>query len=432
VRGLIPGVALALVTSGAWCALAPAPAYAVDNDCAAVTATDLGDTDRGSLPLDLMHVRSAQDVVEELAPRGRTPVRVAVLDSGVLGEVGGAGPIPLHARTTDVTHHSDLTYYHGTAVAGLIAGAPGPGGPVGIAPDAEIVDVRVYDEGPETAQEGAVQLTVDGLVQGLRWVAGHAGEMNIKVANVSLFVVPSSGAAKRELAGAVADVRAQGVVVVASSGNRPKEGEPYDSEFGQDKPKPGEDAADYFYPAGFPEVITANSTGEGGNGVPPVDPATLVLLNSRTDVAVPTQAAVSYGLSGDTCLLPVAATSWAAAEVSGVLALLWERYPDDTDEQIVARLLNTANGTTDNPTPLTGVGVVQPYEALTRPIDPRKHGQVAHTVTLRPAEVRAVAPEPDEDLLADTREKTVWWGLLGGGFLVVALLLRPVLARRRR
>jgi len=30
------------------------------------------------------------------------------------------------------------------------------------------------------------------------------------------------------------------------------------------------------------------------------------------------------------------------------------------------------------------------------------------------------------------RDRMVWWGLLGGAALVLALLLRPVLARRRR
>lgn len=46
--------------------------------------------------------------------------------------------------------------------------------------------------------------------------------------------------------------------------------------------------------------------------------------------------------------------------------------------------------------------------------------------------VRAVAPERPEDLLADTRHDAVWRGLVGGGVLVVALPLRPVLARRAR
>ncbi len=148
-------------------------------------------------------------------------------------------------------------------------------------------------------------------------------------------------------------------------------------------------------------------------------------------MAVPTQGVVSYGLDGRPCVIPTAGTSWAAAEVSGVLALLWQRYPDDTDEQIVARLVNTATGTTDHRTPLTGAGVVQPVEALTRHLDPNRAGEVETTTVVQHDSPQAVAPEPEEDTLAETREDAVWWGLVGGGILVVALLLRPVLARRR-
>jgi membrane-anchored mycosin MYCP len=117
--------------------------------------------------------------------------------------------------------------------------------------------------------------------------------------------------------------------------------------------------------------------------------------------------------------------------VSGVLALLWQLYPHDTDAQVVARLVNTANGTPDDPTPLIGAGVVQPYEALTRPLDPARSGDVERTVAADHESAPAAAPGPSEDLLAGTRDDAVWWGLIGGGVLVVALLLRPVIARRR-
>jgi len=55
-----------------------------------------------------------------------------------------------------------------------------------------------------------------------------------------------------------------------------------------------------------------------------------------------TYGAVSVGVNGGTCLLYDVATSWAAAEVSGVLALLRARYDDDTAAQAVARLEQTA------------------------------------------------------------------------------------------
>ena len=102
---------------------------------------------------------------------------------------------------------------------------------------------------------------------------------------------------------------------------------------------------------------------------------------------------MSYGLDGRPCVLEPLATSWAAAEVSGVLALLFQLHPDDNARQAVARLVNTANGTTDLAAPLVGAGVVQPLEALTRPLDRLATAGGAHRG--RPHDsAPATAPEP--------------------------------------
>ncbi len=188
-----------------------------------------------------------------------------------------------------------------------------------------------------------------------------------------------------------------------------------------------DDAAKESFPAGYPHVVAVNSTGDGD----PEGLMTAVRKNSRTVVAAPSYDGVSYGLNGVSCVVEPIATGAAAAEVSGVVALLWQVYPHDSAKQIIARLVHTANGTTDDPTPLTGAGVVQPYEALTRPLDPDSEGNVERTVTQADVRPEATAPVPAPDVLAQTRDDAVWWGLIGGGLLVVALLLRPVLARRR-
>ncbi len=382
------------------------PAAAVNPLCDGVVADGAPDqVTLDSLPLEQLDVRAAQQLVEREAPPSRRPVRVAVLDSGVIGPA-----IPVAARTTGITGSAAVTYYHGTAVAGLIAGDPRDDGrPVGIAPDAEIVDVRVYDD---IDTDSGDLLTPDRLAAGLRWVARNAGDLNIRIANVSLATDPSP-ALKR----AVRAVRQADVVLVAASGNRPKEGEPFDEDFADDTAGPGEDAATVLYPTGYDDVVSASSTADG-SGAADVTP--LVVKNSHTSVAVPTHDAVSYGLDGRPCVIEPLATSWAAAEVSGMLALLWQMYPKDTDEQVVARLLNTANGTPDDRTPLTGAGVVQLHEALTRPLDPGRNGEVERTVAAARDTSPATAPVPDSDLLAETREDAVWWGLIGGGVLVVA------------
>jgi membrane-anchored mycosin MYCP len=360
-------------------------------------------------PFAQLGVHRAQALVRREAPKG-PPVRVAVLDSGV-----AAGAVPVAARHS-VAGGAVPGYYHGTAVAGLVAG------PLGIAPDAEVVDVRVYDAA-EPDDDG-VPPSADRLADGLKWVAENADRYRIKVANVSLAVEGS-----RRLARWVRAVRGAGVLVVAAAGNRPAQGDPFDEAFADDTAAPDEDAVGILHPTSYDEVISASTTADGSGSA---DVTQFVVRNSNTTVAVPTWDAISYGLDGRPCVLEPAATSWAAAEVSGVLALLWQRYPDDTASQIEARLVATANGTPDDRNPLTGAGVVQPYEALTRPLDPSPAGRVERTSVAAGDTAPAAAPAPREDLLAGTRDDAVWCSLIGGGLLVVALLLRPVIARRRR
>jgi membrane-anchored mycosin MYCP len=371
-----------------------------------------------SEPLRLLAVEKAQKVFAGAGEPG-AGVSVAVLDSGV--RRGGGMDV---VAGLDVTGLDEVVDWHGTAVAGIIAGAPLPdGSPVGIAPGARIVDVRVYDSSDPQPGQGEQPVTPESVAAGLDWVARVAQDRDIKVANISLGVSHSPA-----LEAAVRRAWRAGVVVVASTGNRPAEGGFLSSEFGGELRRPGEDAAGQVFPAGYRHVVGVNATRTGEpSGTPVTD---FVLPSSDTDVAAPTYGVLTVAVNGATCVIPEVATSWSAPEVSGVLALLRSRYPDDRPAQAVARLLNTANGTTTTPTRLTGVGVVQPYQALTRPLDPARDGTVEVT-TVEHEEVRAVAPERREDLLVDARRDVVWWGLVGGGVLVVALLLRPVLARRR-
>jgi membrane-anchored mycosin MYCP len=103
---------------------------------------------------------------------------------------------------------------------------------------------------------------------------------------------------------------------------------------------------------------------------------------------------------------------------------------DEPADRTVARLFRTATGAGDVTTRLTGHGVAQPVDALQRPLtfdgkDRPETSETNNTV------LKAQAPRPEADVLADTRDDALWWGLAGGGALVVAMLLRPVLARRR-
>ena len=413
-RALVAATTLGCAASGL--VVTAAPAYAVDRACESVDATTpAGDTGRESAPYALLGMASAQDQVARFAPAADKPVRVAVVSSGVRS---GAG-IPV-AGGVDLAGGGELADTQGTEVAGLVAGAArADGQPVGVAPTAQVVDVRVYTD--QDSNDAGARPSTPVVASGLSWIADHARELDIEVAVVPFGVRKSPG-----LLRAVKAVQGAGVVLVAATGDRPDDGTEFSGDFDDDTTD--EDAGPVIFPAGYPKVVAVNSTGTG-------DPAPVmasVLKNSRTSVAAPSYDSVTYGLNGHTCLVQPSSTGAAAGIVAGVLALLRQRFPDDKPAQTVARLVNTADGTTDDPTPLTGAGVIQPYEALTRPLAPDRSGAVERTVVHADTDTQATAPEPADDLLASTRDNAVWWGLIGGGLLVVALMLRPVLARRRR
>lgn len=379
-------------------------------------------TDRDSAPLEEMEVDRA---TERLTAEGRTAgqgVVVAVVDSGVVAPAG------MTVTHVDAGNKAPPAYYHGTAVAGLIAGPPrADGKAVGIAPGASILDVQVYDD-PAAAPDAqdASPITLPNVVAGLDAVIARMPSMNIKVVTMALALPDSPEVEQR-----VEQLWSLGAVVVAPTGNRPVEGDdsqtPISSAY--DTHLPGEDAAPDVHPANYPHVLGVNSSMTGMPAT--TDPATYVLENSETDLAAPTANAVSYSVQGGTCLITDPATSWATAEVSGILALQQSVY-DESPAQAVARLLATANGRTDVPNTYVGAGEPQALEALTRPLTIAADGTVTSQGTVREQEQQVAAPTTPPDVLASTRKNAVWWGLVGGGALLLALVLRPVLARRRR
>ncbi len=419
--------AAAVVAVAGSLVLAP-PARAVDGaDCTGVddVSTEKVPATDPSVPAATLQLEQAHDLVRSLS--GREPgagVTVAVVDAGVRVQPGLA--VAEARRLTPYSRTAELGSYHGTAMAGLVAGAAVDGDLVGFAPAASLVDVRVYDS--ERADDDRLApLTRRGLVAGLESVLPRVGP---GTGQVDIVLVPVWTGPSARLEQVVDAITAAGGVVVAAAGDR---GEEPAYEY-------GEDYARTFYPAGYgddPLVVTVGSTLDTGTDpeAPDLRDDTSLVLSSAIDVAVPTYGAVSYAVNGVPCSLSQPATGVAAAEVAGVLALLMTAFPGDTPAQSVARLEMTATGAsvTDPETPdkVLGRGVVQPVAALTRPLALDADGSPSSEALPAPAARRAALPRDEPDVLAGTRRHAVWWGLLGGGALVVALVLRPVLLRRR-
>lgn len=381
--------------------LQPAPARAADQlpQCDGVSP----DQPNGSALLDVpshgpltqIGVPEAQQWLRQHGTQPGAGVTVAVVDSGVAGGVtlapGGASGPP--------------SYFHGTAVAGIIAGA------AGIAPAAKVLDLRVYTGGDTTG--GTAQVSAAGVRGAFDQLVAHP-EWGVSIVNASLEIGDDPG-----LAADVATLTKRGVIVVASTGNRLQASGVPSTYIG------GEDFAKRYFPAGYAGVVGVSAVAAPGQ-----DTASAVVANSATDVSAPTDGLQTVSLTGSPCLVSGVATSWATAEVSGVLALLRSAYPHASAAELIARLEDTASGRADVRTAFAGAGTVQAYEALTRPLTIGPTGRQSTEAVPAPDD-RASVPPPQPDVLAGTRHLSVWWGLLGGGVLLLALVLRPVLTRRR-
>ena len=418
--GVVLGCLPLVAAAPAWAGGVPDCTETTDNVAAQVSH-------QVSRPLDLLDIQDAQRLV---ARPGRLPgagVNVAVLDSGV----APGGQIPVVASHSVQTASVKPVFYHGTAVAGLVAGRARPGGLLtGIAPGSGIVDVQVYGW-PHGASGTPTRPDTEGLVQGLRWLAPRARALHVKVA-VTPLAVPHT----RALGAAVRAVQAQGVLVVAPSGNRPPDVSPgYLSEFFT--ARPGQDGFGQIAPAREPGVLTAGTTGPGAGLTE--NPGSIP--NHAVDVVAPTELGVTAALNGGSCLLSTAETSWAAAEVGGIAALLFDRYAGESPTQIAARIIDTASGTSpdrhgpDAPEDASlsfGAGVVQPVDALTRPLTPTRGGGFSTLLAQRERTPPVRAPLPVSDALHHSRHLAIWAGLIGGTVVIVASILRPLLTRRAR
>jgi len=397
---------LVAVTAVAW--LVPlglaAPAAAAEQACDVAAVPDsepLAPDDTQSNPV---HERLGIGDAHELATGSGT--RVAVIDSGARA-VGGVQREPLFLLPGS---SPELLSGHGTIVAGLIAGDDG------VAPDSSIVDVKVFDAEGIDSSEGE-PVTSAGIAAGVRAVVDAFADQPVDVVNISL-AVPGDDPVLRK---AVAELVALDTVVVAAAGNRVETGEGSEGTAGSDEE---------VYPADYPGVLAVSAIPPGGE-----DPAAHVAPNRDTDVAAPTVGAVSVNATDSRCVVPDVATSWAAAEVSGIVALLRQRFPDETARQIVARLEATTEGAgvqapegkADNP--WTGAGVVQAHDALTRRIEPGRKGDVVVSAEAVGADAQAPPPPANVDLFGSSRALLLWAGLVAGALLALAFMLRPLIRR---
>ncbi|QYH20233.1 S8 family serine peptidase [Corynebacterium aquatimens] len=248
-------------------------------------------------------------------------VRVAVIDTGIAPTAELDQVIPGHdfidpwAPATHLDCDS-----HGTVVAGIIAGTSR-----GIAPDAEILNIRQSSAYYRTPLEGGEEAPGAGSLQTLTDAIHHALDEHASVINISVVsCIPQSVAARLDTSGiehALARAEAEGAVVVAAAGNA--------------SPKCEQGYA--VIPAHSPTVIAVGAL-DADYGLADysiIAPSGAVAAPGFVEVALASDGSGwATGTWATEGLRPYTGTSFAAPVVSGAIALLRERYPYLTPAQI--------------------------------------------------------------------------------------------------
>jgi len=239
-----------------------------------------------------------------------TRIRIGIVDSGVYGEhedLQNAHFVPgvniLAQEGTAERSNTVDTYGHGTFVAGIIAAEAGNGiGTAGIAPGAEIMPIKCFDDKTST---------MSALIEGI--YAGVNG--GCRILNLSLGV--SANVLKFQfLEEAIAYAAQRGVIVVAAAGN--------------------DGTTTLKYPAAFDSVI----------GVGFVDRSGAVASKSHRNesifVTAPGIGLYGLGIDGTDSYTSGGGSSYATAEVTAAAALALSADPGMTPETFMALLSRTA------------------------------------------------------------------------------------------
>jgi serine protease AprX len=281
-------------------------------------------------------------------PKGLTGsgIGVAVIDTGIDGDLpdfrsdSGSSRVIATAVTNPDANTITDTYGHGTHVAGIIAGNsenrdasdPLRGKFAGVAPDANLISVKVSDDSGNA--------TVLDVIYGLQFAVDHKRTYNIRVVNMSLNSTTPQSYKVDPLDAAVESAWFHGLVVVTAAGNRGS----------------APDAVQYA-PANDPYVLTVGAVDQNGTANPRDD--FIASWSSRgitqdgfqkPDVYAPGVHIVSvlapnstFATACGSCIIDgqyitAGGTSMAAPMISGLVADVLQLHPNWTPAQVKGAL----------------------------------------------------------------------------------------------
>lgn len=295
---------------------------------------------------------------------------------------------------------------HGTAVAGILAAAPGGrdgGGVTGMAPGARLLSIRqsspsfaVTDADGADRPAGDVHTLADALVLAVR---SGAGVVNISEA-VCLPAARAAGQGALIQAALRFAARAD-VVVVAAAGN---------AGVGGCAPSGQEPTDQVSLPGWYGDDVVAVGAVGPDDGA-----AEFTVPGPWVDVAAPGTDLRSLAVGGGTTDVGLRGTSFAAPWVSGLAALVRERFPRLSAAQVVDRILTTARRPAPGEALRLGHGVIDPMAALTTVPDVLDLAPPDGTATAaldgddpRPADPPVLPAEPTAAVLVGACLAAVW------------------------
>lgn len=326
-------------------------------------------------------------------------IGVAVVDSGVnfqgdlytiMGRNRVTGNVGFNSGYNITTFDA---YGHGSHVAGIIGGngRASNGKYIGVAPQVNIINVKVSDD----LNNGAG--TASSVVKGLQWILNNKAAYNIRVVNISINSDANESYHVNPIDAAAEILWNKGIVVVTSSGNRgrgtvyPPANDPYVITVGASDDKGTADVGD-------DKVASFSAFGKTIDGLSKPDliaPGTnIVSLIGNLGMGLPAEhpqnivTGTYFRMSG---------TSVSAPMVAAAAALILQREPGLTPDQVKYRLKSTANKSWPAYTTRTaGAGILDVYAAL-------------NTATTRSANANVVPSQLISGDLSATNETSVNW-----------------------
>lgn len=270
-------------------------------------------------------------------------ITVAVIDSDVdrsLPELKGQ-VLP----TKNFSQEKDLTpaaRQHGSSMAATIAGTGARSGIKGLAPKSKILPIVLHEDDLSIARGNSLPQAID-----------YAVKNSAKIINMSFGTSVWEDIPKQTQA-AVHRAQRAGVLIFASAGNNAEQSNAKE------------------YPAAIPGVIAVGATDREAK------PAKFSTSGPHLALAAP-GTDIPGRCKKNTTTCPNEGTSFATALTSASAALIWAKYPEWTNNQVLRALIQTAGrpGATADDPPNThiGYGAIRPRLVLQGKADPGNPNQ---------------------------------------------------------